>query len=160
MKKDRPCGGRDAGALVRAGAIALVWLVTAVSPAFAHEVTHRVENQGAAVVVTLGYADGTIFSYESVEIFRPGESVPFQVGRTDALGRVTFLPDRAGAWRLKAFSEEGHGVDFTLETDAAGAVVASGGGGLSDRYPRLIGGLAILLGAFGLMSLFYGRGKG
>ncbi len=151
---------RIAGAVGRFAAVAVVGaFLAAARPVVAHEVAHRISHEGAAVVVTVGFADGASFDYESYEVYRPGESVPYQVGRTDAHGRVVFLPDTAGTWRVKAFTADGHGLDTTVDTDASGAVTDAGGS-VADRFPRLVGGLAILLGAFGLMSLFYGKTRG
>ena len=89
--------------------------------AVAHDLQYSID-EGAAVYVKLFFGDGNEFSFESYEIYRAGEEIPFQVGRTDAHGRLVFLPDRAGTWRIKAFSEDGHGVDFSLTTGAQGGV--------------------------------------
>ena len=121
------------------------------APAAAHQLDHAVQT-GPAVIVDLHYGDGRPFSYEATEVYRPGETVPFLAGRTDANGRLAFVPDRAGDWRVRAFSEDGHGGDFT--------VPAGGEAGTKPRYEGLgvIGGLAVglslIFGAFGLWSLF------
>jgi hypothetical protein len=59
--------------------------------ALAHDLQHEI-GEGEAVSVRLFYADGSDFAFESYEVYRAGEEVPFQVGRTDLLGRVVFLP--------------------------------------------------------------------
>jgi nickel transport protein len=117
----------------------------------AHALGHTAQ-PGSAVIVELRYADGSPFSYEAAEVFRPGESIPFLAGRTDANGRLAFVPDRAGDWRVRAFSEDGHGGDFTVGTDpAAGSAVPAAGLG---TVGGLAVGLSILFGLFGLWSLF------
>ena len=117
----------------------------------AHTLTHTAQ-AGGAVIVELCYGDGSPFSYESAEVYRPGEAVPFLAGRTDANGRLVFVPDRPGDWRVRTFSEDGHGGDFT---------VAAAPGGGSSAPPAGLGevsglavGLSLIFGAFGLWSLF------
>lgn len=85
--------------------------------------THGVEksvSRGEAVVIELTHDDGEAFSFERYEIYREGEGDPYQVGSTDVNGRIVFIPDREGAWRVRAFSQDGHGVDFTFENEAPG----------------------------------------
>lgn len=135
-------------------AAALVALLVA-APAGAHEVTHEV-SRGEAVVVALAYADGSPFAYEQYELTPPGEGVPFQTGRTDAAGRVVFVPDRPGDWRLRASSEDGHGADLTVSVDAVGAAAAKPRS-LWERGSKLVTGVALLLGVFGLLTLFARR---
>jgi nickel transport protein len=117
----------------------------------AHALSHTAQ-PGSAVIVELRYGDGSPFSYESAEVYRPGEAVPFLAGRTDANGRMAFVPDRAGDWRVRAFSEDGHGGDFTVAAagDAGTAAPAAGLGTVGG----LAVGLSVLFGLFGLWSLF------
>ena len=125
--------------------------------ALAHDLQHRIE-EGAAVSVELFFADGNEFDFESYEVYRAGEEIPYQVGRTDAHGRVVFLPDRAGTWRIKAFSEDGHGADFSFSTGLEGAV-RDANEPLFERHLRIIVGVAVIFGLFGLLTLFR-RGGG
>jgi nickel transport protein len=117
----------------------------------AHSLSHEAQ-PGNVVIVELRYGDGSPFSYETAEVYRPAESVPFLAGRTDANGRLAFVPDRSGDWRVRAFSEDGHGGDFTV------AAVAEGGSSPSSAGLGEVGdlavGLSILFGLFGLWSLF------
>ena len=121
----------------------------------AHELRHTV-TKSDAVIIELFYADGTRFDFQQYEVYHNGEDLPFQVGRTDALGRVVLVPDQAGTWRLRAFSEDGHGADFTFETDAAGTAVRSDQP-LFRTFLNILVGVAIILGAFGILSLFFKR---
>jgi nickel transport protein len=121
------------------------------APANAHEVLHEVEDS-KAIVVRLFFADGSPFSYESCEARFEDEDVPYLVGFTDANGRFAFVPDRAGTWRIQATSEDGHGTEVTLEVDASLAAV-SRGGSLADRFLRIVAGVGLLLGIFGVLSL-------
>mgnify|MGYP000920888386 FL=1 len=120
--------------------------------AAAHDLQYSV-TAGQAVVVKLFYVDNKPFSFEGYEIYRQGEKLPYQVGRSDGQGRIAFLPDRAGAWRLKAISEDGHGLDFTLRTDAAARIEAAEKPAY-ERYGRVVVGVAVILGLFGFLSLY------
>lgn len=123
----------------------------------AHDLQYTVTG-GQAVVVKLFYADNTAFSFEGYEIYPEGKKLPVQVGRTDARGRIAFLPDKAGTWRIKAISEDGHGLDFTLATDAA-ANLAGSDKPFYERYGRIVVGVALILGLFGFINLYLKRKK-
>ncbi|RMD82172.1 MAG: hypothetical protein D6815_09890 [Candidatus Dadabacteria bacterium] len=135
---------------VAAACAAAVWICA--SPALAHELRREIGRAQEAIAVRLYFPGGRPFAYESYEIYRDGEKVPFQVGRSDALGRIVFLPDRPGTWRIRSFSKDGHGADFTVSARAGGSLVASGGP-LIERYPRLLVGLGLIGGVFGLAAL-------
>jgi nickel transport protein len=136
------------------GALALcVWLP---GQALAHDLQHQID-EGAAVSVRLFFADGRDFGFESYEVYRAGDEVPFQVGRTDLQGRVVFLPDRAGTWRIKAFSEDGHGADFSFSTDLKSGVQNANRSFL-ERHLRIVVGVSVIFGVFGLVNLLTRRG--
>lgn len=120
----------------------------------AHSLSHSAQ-PGSAVIVELRYADGSPFSYETTEVYRPAETVPFLAGRTDANGRLAFVPDRSGDWRVRAFSEDGHGGDFTV------AAAPNGGSSAPSAGLGTVGGLAVglsvIFGVFGIWSLFVRR---
>lgn len=139
--------------LLTVALVAAVVLSAFCTPAAAHLVEHELES-GEATVITLRYADGTPFAFESYEIFASGESIPVQVGRSDLNGRIAFAPSRSGPWRMRAFSEDGHGVDFTFHTDAATTVRRNASEPL-PRGTKILVGLAILFGLFGVLSLAY-----
>ena len=113
--------------------------------------------QGEAVVLRLFHTDDSGFAFESYEIYRDGESRPYQSGRTDGQGRIAFLPDAAASWRLLAFSDDGHGLDIRFTTDAA-ARLSGLGKPFYERHARLFLGVALILGLFGFLMLFV-RGK-
>jgi nickel transport protein len=136
----------------------LLWaLLFASAPLLAHDLQYTVAG-GQAVVIRLFYVDNTPFTFEGYEIYRAGEKLPYQVGRTDNQGRIAFLPDKAAEWRIKAISEDGHGLDFKLTTDAA-AQLSGAEKPAYERYGRIAVGIAVILGLFGFLSLFMKRKK-
>ena len=135
----------------------LILLFCLVRQVCAHGLHHSV-SEGDAMVISLFLENGAEFSNQSYEIYRPGEETPFQVGRTDALGRVAFVPDSDGEWRLRAFSEDGHGLDITVMAGGGGSATDAGAVH-RDGSARIILGVAIILAAFGVVSLLWGRRK-
>jgi nickel transport protein len=121
----------------------------------AHDLQHSV-GPGEALVVQMRYPDGSPFAFEAYEVHRDGEKVPHQVGRTDAAGRIAFLPGGPGAWRVRAFSEDGHGLDIRVESGPGGTAAASGQP-LYDRFTRIAVGVAVILGLFGVLTMFLRR---
>jgi nickel transport protein len=139
----------------RVGFVALLLCALNCGAALAHDLQYVV-GEGSAVFVRFSLAGEGEFSFESYEIYRDGENVPFQVGRTDQQGRLVFLPDRSGKWRIKVFSEDGHGRDFFITTDAQGGVERAERPVVS-RNLRIAIAVALIFGLFGLVNLFARR---
>jgi nickel transport protein len=128
----------------------------------AHEV-HATVSAAGATVIRIAYGDGDPFACEKYELTPEGSTGPAQTGRTDASGRVLFLAGDQHRWHLRAYSEDGHGVDMIVETSQAGsdspdaqntAVYAS-----SRWYPALAG-LLILLAVFSGLTWWVRRRPG
>ena len=144
------------------------WLLAAalalLAPAAArgHEVLHEIE-RGRAVAVKAFFADGEVLAYKPYEIYSPADPrIPYQKGRTDRSGWLSFVPDVPGKWRVKVLDETGHGLD--LEVDAAGAAAAStpASGGTAPASTtafvlRPLVGLAVIAAVFGLLFAAYRR---
>jgi len=135
--------------------LALAAISFTACPAQAHDLQYSVGG-GQAVVIRLFYMDNAPFTFEGYEIYREGEKLPYQVGRTDSQGRIAFLPDRAASWRIKATSEDGHGLDFKISTDAA-AMLSGTEKPFYERYARIVVGIAVILGLFGFLGLYVKR---
>lgn len=133
---------------------ALLWLA-AWLPAHAHEVREQVQ-QATATVVTLRYANDEPFSFERYELFAEDEEQALYTGRTDAQGRVVFLPGAVARWRLRSFSADGHGVDLRLEVQA-GPVAARVAAPGVERPLRIAAGLAAIVALSGLLRWFVRR---
>lgn len=135
-------------------ALLLVLLPAASVPAVAHSVDHRVA-AGEASVVTLS-AGGQPLADASYRVYSPEPGPPFAAGRTDRLGRVSFLPDRAGAWRVVVSAADGHGASVVVTVDEAGEVSQVSAAGPS-RPARIAAGVGYLLGVAGLLALWKAR---
>lgn len=136
---------------------ALATLTALLLPAFAnaHAMLHEVVD-GEAVTLRLSYGGAEQPLFEPYEVFAPGLETPFQSGRVNALGEVSFRPDRPGTWRVRVATEDGHGAVIRLEVDEAGvaAPVPGGHGHAHEHWPRVLAALGYLLGVFGLLALW------
>ena len=100
--------------------------------ASAHTVDYQIDGKQAVVAtVRLGEEPA---SYSEYELFAPDSpETPFQLGRSDALGRIAFVPDKPGLWKLKvsADSQHGlHGTEMEIRVDEAMiAQIEPGAGG-------------------------------
>ncbi|MDT8408062.1 MAG: hypothetical protein RQ741_00555 [Wenzhouxiangellaceae bacterium] len=70
-----------------------------------------------AVVVALSLGHGEPADDAGYRILAPDPGGTFQTGRSDARGRVTFLPDRPGRWRVMLTNDDGHGVEVKIDID-------------------------------------------
>jgi len=143
-----------------AAAVALTALVViSCSTAAAHQVVHEI-TPAPATVITLRYAGGPPFAFEAYELFAVGDSIPIQVGRSNAAGQIAFVPPHAGRWRLRAFAHDGHGLDLTFAAGAADSIPAreslpAAPNASLTRGMRILIALSLLFGLFGIISLFY-----
>jgi nickel transport protein len=123
----------------------------------AHTVDHEVTQQ-QAVVVTVFLGDEQA-SYSEYEVFSPNSTEPVQLGRTDAQGRVSFLPDAPGMWLVKVAADSQHGLHgVTVEIDVdKDKIVKNTSAPPIAKHTRLVVGVSLLFGLFGLVSLFRSR---
>lgn len=135
----------------------LLSLLLFAAPCAAHEVQHTIKTAGA-VTVRLAYTDGKPFAYEAYELYPAGKDIPAQVGRTDAHGRIVFIPGTNSSWRLKVFSADGHGADLRFESPAVTAPSAPADDG-PTRSSLILFGLSLLLAGFGLIQFLIRKRK-
>ncbi|WP_457624129.1 hypothetical protein [Persephonella sp.] len=132
----------------------VITFLAAVLFTWGHELITDVKRE-RAVIVEIKYADGMPFSYEKYEVYYSGKpDIPFVTGRTDRYGRVIFIPDKAGQWVVKAFSEDGHGVVKKIKVDDGGAYSGGEKGGF-DRILKLAVGIAVIMGFFGIIGIIW-----
>jgi len=124
------------------------------SLSFAHDLEYNSFREGSCIVVKFYFPTGGSFSYESYQVFGPEKDKPFQVGRTDALGRIIFCPDKPGRWTIRTFSEDGHGA--VVDLDVEDGKLQQQGGKLSI-YQKLLVGFGVILGIFGLVEIYLRR---
>ncbi len=145
----------------RAALLAAALAVLAPAAARAHEVLHEIA-RGRAVAVKAYFADGEVLAYTPYEIYSPADPrIPYQKGRTDRSGWLSFVPDAPGKWRVKVVDATGHGLDLEVDADAvlAGATSPGAPAPASTRacVLRPLAGLAAIGAVFGLLLVLYRR---
>lgn len=139
-------------------ALAAATLLLAVHPAAADQVLHDAKME-PAVVIHLFERDHTPVADAHIEVYGPGDTDPFLVERTDVDGRVAFFPDRKGEWHIRALTEDGRDVDFTVDTRTlAGTVEIEAPEDTGpDRRAYTVLCIGLALGLFGAASLLHRR---
>lgn len=126
--------------------IAAVAVLVLTGDALAHGAQYRVVGV-SETQVEFAYTDGEPMSFASFELFGPADPrVPVRSGRTDRQGRVGFVPDAAGAWRIEVRDSEGHAVRAVL-TSAGGQVATQ------QSMPDWLGAISLSLNAVGIAWL-------
>jgi nickel transport protein len=126
-----------------AGRAALLALVLPALAA-AHEVTHEVVH-GKAVAVRARYAGAEPLAYAEYQVFSPADpKIPWQKGRTDREGWLSFVPSQAGTWRVQVADGAGHGLILSISAAAPALDPASGEGALS--WAVRLGGALLAVG--------------
>ena len=111
-----------------------------------------------AVVVTVTHEDGTPVAFEPYEVFPPEGSRVFASGRTDGMGRVVFVPDREGDWRVMVAAADGHGAALTVPVDEGLPLrSACRDSAVGDRPWPVVTGVALLFGVFGIVAMVQAR---
>lgn len=133
--------------------VLLALLVGSTPRARAHEVHHDI-GVDEAVVVTLRYADGTPFAFEEAEIRDASGRELLFVTRSDAQGRVVFLPPGDGPWIVRVISADGHGAEVRVEASVleGGATAPSAPVAASTGLLRIAAGVLLILGLFAILA--------
>jgi nickel transport protein len=125
----------------------------------AHTVNYEVQQKGMAVRIF--YAADDPANYSQFEVFGPGDQLPHQTGRTDKNGFVCFVPDRQGVWKIKVLGESSHGfhgvtTEITVDKDLN---LESFKKPLASMYSKLVTGISLIIGLFGVYALLKSRSK-
>lgn len=132
-------------------------VLLAFSLIYAHDLQHEIQKEGKCIVISFFFPDGNKFSYEEYEVYKEGKKAPFQLGRTDALGRVVFCPNEEGIWMVRTVSTDGHGAQVRVDFGEGRAKEQKGS--IFERHKRLLAGLGWLLGIFALLEIYLKRVK-
>lgn len=137
-----------------------VWLIGWMSgKLYAHTIHYEVQPNGISVKIF--YTESDPASYSEYEIYGPGDSEPYQIGRTNRAGFLSFLPDRPGTWKIKVLGESSHGfhgITFEIKVDKA-FNLESFEKPLVAKHTKIIVGMSVIFGLFGIISLYLSRKK-
>ena len=145
-----------AGRMARLLSPLVLFLAILASPtaAQAHAVLHEVLEADAMVLVEFFFPDGDRPYFESYRVMGPDQQRPFQTGRINAAGQVSFRPDRPGTWRIIVATEDGHGAEVQMQVDPDGLSVAHPGGRGLSQASRITAAVGYVLGVFGIIALW------
>jgi nickel transport protein len=140
--------------------ILVVPLVFFQNAALAHTVNYDVQQKGMAVRVF--YSANDPASYSEYEVYGPGDTLPHQTGRTDKNGFVAFVPERPGIWTIKVLGESSHGFHgVTTEVKVnEGLNLASFSKPLVATWTKLLTGISVIVGIFGIYAFIRSRKSG
>ncbi len=119
------------------------------SSLFAHNLEHTISHQ-KAVVIKYKFSQEGDFSYQDYEIYAPQSDIPFQVGRTNANSEIVFIPDTKGKYKIKTFSQDGHGKIIEMDIEDILSKKTSNESSLVSLLKPLFG-IMILLAVFGFL---------
>lgn len=126
-------------------------------PAAGHALQHRVLEGDSVVRIQFHFPDGGQPLFESYRVTAPGDDRPFQTGRVNASGEVSFRPDRPGLWRVTIATEDGHGTEARVRVDEKGPDSEPREPGELSQWERLGAGVGYVLGIFGILALWRAR---
>lgn len=123
----------------------------------AHGVEGEIKYLRGLVVVTAWYDNGEPMSYAKVEIYAPNSTIKFQSGRTDRNGRMAFVPDISGKWRVVISDKLGHRLDLSInitnvlhkEMDENSQATNSSQNLSLSRSKAIVIGVLLIFGLFG-----------
>lgn len=104
---------------------AMLLVAPLAGPAAAHGVTDTLTD-APATVVRFAWATGGPVARAGFRLYGPGDAEAWLSGQSDRDGRVAFVPDRAGTWRIELRADPEHEVTRTIEVTAGGAARAEG----------------------------------
>lgn len=125
----------------------------------AHTIHYEVQPKGISAKIF--YTKDDPASYSEYEIYGPGDTEPYQIGRTNRAGFLSFLPDRTGTWKIKVLGESSHGfhgITFEVKVDKA-FELESFEKPLVAKHTKVIVGVSVIFGLFGIISLYLSRKK-
>jgi len=124
---------------------------------YAHTIHYEVQSKGISAKIFYTQSDPA--SYSEYEIYGPGDTEPYQIGRTNRAGFLSFLPDRPGIWKIKVLGESSHGfhgITFDVKVDKA-FNLESFEKPLVAKHTKMMVGVSVIFGLFGIISLYLSR---
>jgi nickel transport protein len=139
----------------------VVTLLLWVHDLYAHTVNYDVQQKSVAAIKVFYTAEDPA-SYAGFEVYAPdGGELPYQIGRTDKNGFVSFIPNQQGTWRVKVLGESTHGyhgvtVEVKVDKDLN---LESFKKPLIAQYTKLVTGISLIIGLFGIYAMVAARRK-
>ncbi len=127
-------------------------LLLAAASMAGHDLQVSVTLAPPAVILRCAYSGEDPAAFAKVLVFAPGqEKSEFQNARTDANGAFSFVPDRAGRWRVVVDDEIGHREQVLVPYSPSAPLAAAAAA--VPLWQRLGAGIALIAG---LCGVYYG----
>lgn len=117
-----------------------------------HELSLDLVMAPPAVVVRASYGSSEPLSFAALQLLSPGAPAQASTqGRTDARGYFSFVPDRAGDWKVVVDDEMGHRAERVIQVPPNFEQSSAASTGAASRLERAITGIAVMLGLTGAL---------
>lgn len=117
----------------------------------AHELEIEIQLAPPAVVAKASYGGTEAVPFAAVQVTPPEGKDPWPASKTDRRGYFSFVPDRAGTWKIAVDDEMGHRAESAFvipERFSESRTVQSAG---ASRGERALTGIALMLGLTGIL---------
>ncbi|MBQ8692229.1 MAG: hypothetical protein IJ520_03700, partial [Synergistaceae bacterium] len=100
------------------------------------------------------YSDGELMSYCEAKIYSPlDDKIAFQTMRTDELGRVAFVPNQQGQWRVIVSDNQGHRAEAKINVNNLNLNNNNNLISQQDIYIRAVLGVSLLFNIAAIILL-------
>ncbi len=128
-----------------------LWILIFVSHGVKHEFFENARG------IRVYYEEGEPFSFAYYKIYSPDGKI-FAEGKTDKMGRILFMPDRKGKWKIEVDDGLGHGFIKVFNIEKQKEHIVS----QKENFPfylKLIVGVSLIIGFTGIFFYIMARKK-
>lgn len=122
---------------------------------YSHGVEYKISKK-EVFVVSMNYGDGEVMNYTNYKIHSPGSDAVFQSGLTDKNGRLSFVPDAGGEWKVEVTDDTGHAASVIVKAGQVSDVNSASGNSL-NKFQKIIMAVCVIWGAAGTALYFRSR---
>lgn len=133
----------------------IIFFIISADFSYSHGVEYKI-SKNEVYTVSMNYGDGEGMNYTGYKIYSPGSDTVFQSGLTDKNGKLSFIPDAAGEWRVEVNDDTGHAAAVIVKTDKISDGNIASGNSL-NIIQKIIMAVCVIWGAAG--TAFYFRSR-
>lgn len=127
---------------------------------FSHALNYDLE-KNSGVAISLSFDKNAPASWADYKIYAPNMSMPYQQGKSDSSGIISFLPNKNGEWKIYVEADAGHGKHSQeiLVNIAENETAKIENKPMFSRFQASLSGIGIIFGIFGIWFGFKERSK-
>ncbi|HPF07722.1 MAG TPA: hypothetical protein PK293_16895 [Spirochaetota bacterium] len=133
----------------------IILFITSSDVLYSHGVEYKI-SKNKVYTVSMNYSDGEIMNYTNYKIYSPGSESVFQSGLTDKNGKISFIPDAAGEWKVDVNDDTGHAASVIVKAGQVSDVSIASGNSL-NIFQKIIMAICVIWGAAGTALYFRSR---